>query len=75
MPNQPFGSHSQSRRQSIAPEDAALQEAAAAQYFQPSVIAEPRPGIEWQNMESGADTGVHWIWDPAWDNLFDQVEL
>lgn len=35
--------------------------------------SDPLQGVDWQSLEPGAEIGMHWIWDPAWDNLFDNV--
>jgi hypothetical protein len=34
----------------------------------PDTFAE---GLDWRTADLGSiENGMHWIWDPAWDNLF-----
>jgi hypothetical protein len=31
-------------------------------------------GLDWRTTDLGSmENGMHWIWDPAWDNLFKQT--
>ncbi|KAK4504580.1 hypothetical protein PRZ48_005496 [Zasmidium cellare] len=71
-PAQAPSSHNQSHRPSITPGEYSLQEATDQQIQATGPVDF---GVDWHNLEPGADMGVHWIWDPAWDNLFDQVEM